>query len=59
MTYKVLHLHAAELAHVLIIVVRRLVVVRPRRHGRDVVGVREEETEAEESREELSELGGE
>ena len=33
LTYKILHLHATELAHVLVIV-RGLVAVGPRRHGR-------------------------
>ena len=44
LTYKILQLHATELAHVLVIV-RGLVAVGPRRHGRGVVGVREEEEE--------------
>ena len=42
LTHKILHRHATELVHVLIIV-RALIVVGPRRHGRGVAGVREEE----------------
>ena len=41
LTYEILHLQATELAHVLVIV-RGLVAVGPRRHGRGVAGVREE-----------------